>query len=52
MKLQPMSLSDAVDELEADGQSFQVFLDEDSGNINIAFRRTDGSTAVIEPVVP
>jgi hypothetical protein len=28
-----------------------VFLDEDSGGIEIAFRRADGSVAVIEPVV-
>ena len=52
MKLKPESLEDVVAELEADGQSFHVFLDEDSGEIQIAFRRGDGSVAVIEPVVP
>jgi ribosome hibernation promoting factor len=52
MKLYPQSLSDAIAELQADGQNFHVFLDEDSGAIEIAFRRADGTVAVIEPVVP
>jgi putative sigma-54 modulation protein len=52
MKLHPMSVEDAISELQSDGQSFHVFLDEDSGTIQIAFRRTDGSVGVIEPVVP
>jgi hypothetical protein len=46
-----MTISDAVAELEADGQPFFVFLDEDSGAIQIAARRADGTVAVIEPVV-
>ncbi len=52
MKLRPMSVSDAVSELEADGQAFYVFLDEDSGAIHILARRADGSMAVIEPIIP
>ncbi|HEV2034493.1 MAG TPA: ribosome-associated translation inhibitor RaiA [Candidatus Dormibacteraeota bacterium] len=51
MKLQPMSVEDAIAELESAGQSFHVFLDEDSGSIQIAFRRSDGSVGVIEPIV-
>jgi putative sigma-54 modulation protein len=51
MKLRPMTISDAVAELEADGQPFLVFLDEDSGAIQIVARRADGTVAVIEPVV-
>ena len=51
MKLRPMTISDAVAELEADGQAFHVFLDEDSGAIQIVARRADGSVAVIEPIV-
>jgi putative sigma-54 modulation protein len=51
MKLRPMTVSEAVDELEADGQAFLVFLDEDSGAIQILARRADGSMALIEPVV-
>jgi ribosome hibernation promoting factor len=51
MKLRPMTVSEAVDELETDGQAFHVFLDEDSGAIQIVTRRADGSIALIEPVV-
>ena len=51
LKLRPMSIADAVAELEADGQAFLVFLDEDSGAIEIVARRADGSVAVIEPIV-
>jgi len=52
LKLRPMSLADAVAELEADSQAFFVYLDEDSGEIQIAVKRADGSVAIIEPVVP
>jgi ribosome hibernation promoting factor len=52
MKLHPMTVSEAVAELEADGQAFHVFLDEDSGTIQIVARRADGSVAVIEPIIP
>jgi putative sigma-54 modulation protein len=52
LKLRPMSLEDAISELQSDGQAFHVFLDEDSGGIRIAFCRADGSVGVIEPVVP
>jgi putative sigma-54 modulation protein len=52
MKLRPMSVGDAIAELQSDGEAFHVFLDEDSGAIEIAFRRADGSVAVLEPIVP
>jgi putative sigma-54 modulation protein len=51
LKVRPMTVEGAVAELEADGQTFLVYLDEDSGALQIAVRRADGSTAVIEPVV-
>ncbi len=52
MKLLPESIEQAIAELDSDGQAFHVFLDEFSGSIQIAFRRADGSVAIIEPVVP
>ncbi len=52
LKLRPVSVHEAVAELQSDGQTFHVFLDEDSGLIEIAFRRSDGSIGIIEPVVP
>jgi putative sigma-54 modulation protein len=51
LKLRPMTVSEAVAELEADGQPFYVFLDENSGAIQIVARRSDGSMALIEPIV-
>ena len=51
LKLRPMTVSEAVAELEVDGQPFYVFLDENSGAIQIVARRSDGSMAVIEPIV-
>jgi putative sigma-54 modulation protein len=52
LKLRPMSEEEAVSELQADGQPVVVYLNEDSGEIQILVRRADGSLAVIEPVVP
>ena len=52
IKLMPETLEQAVAELESDGQSFHIFLDEFSGGIQIVFRRPDGSVAVIDPVIP
>jgi len=52
IKLRPTSVEDAIAELQSDGQSFHVFLDEDSGLVEVAFRRTDGSVGIIEPIVP
>ncbi|HZQ50125.1 MAG TPA: ribosome-associated translation inhibitor RaiA [Candidatus Dormibacteraeota bacterium] len=51
MKLKTLTELEALKELEADGQAFHVFLEEDSGEIEIAYRRADGSIAIIEPVV-
>jgi putative sigma-54 modulation protein len=52
LRLHPMSVEDAIAELQSDGQSFHIFLDEDSGQVEVAFKRTDGSFGIIEPVVP
>ncbi len=51
-KLRPMSEAEAVAELQEDSQAVVVYLDENSGEIQILVRRADGSLAVIEPVVP
>ena len=51
LRLHPMSVGDAIEELQSDGQSFHVFLEEDSGRVEIAFRRSDGSVGIIEPVI-
>ena len=51
MKLRAETEEEAVKELMADGQSFHVFVEEGSGEIEIAFMRADGSVGIIEPIV-
>ena len=51
MILKPEPLERVVEQLQADGQAFHVYLDENTGEIQIAYRRADGTVAVIEPVV-
>ena len=51
LKLRPESLEDAVDALDTADQPFYVFLDEETGAVNVCFRRPGGAVAVIEPVV-
>ena len=43
------SVSQAMDALEANGYLFHLFLDEDTGDLNLIYRRGDGSVAIIEP---
>jgi putative sigma-54 modulation protein len=52
LKLRPMTEAEALSELMADGQPVVVYLDEQSGDIQIMVRQADGTLAVIEPVVP
>jgi putative sigma-54 modulation protein len=52
VKLLPQSTDQAVADLVSNGEAFHIYLDEFSGGIQIAFRRADGSVAVIEPVIP
>ena len=50
--LKPESLEQAEANLESNGYLFHVFLDEDSGEVNVIYRRADGSTAILEPILP
>ena len=52
LKVRPMSVGEASSELMSDSQPFLVYVDEDSGDLQIMVRRADGSLAVIEPVIP
>jgi len=51
LKLRPETLEDAIDALDTASQPFYVFLDEETGAVNVCFRRPNGGVAVIEPVV-
>ena len=45
------SISQAIQALETNGHVFHLFLDEDSGELNLVYRRADGSMTIIEPRV-
>jgi putative sigma-54 modulation protein len=47
--LKPMSPEEAVEQLELIGHDFFVFRSDDSGEINVVYRRRDGAYGVIEP---
>ena len=47
--LHPMSAEEAIEQLELIGHDFFVFRNDDSGEINVVYRRRDGDYGVIEP---
>jgi putative sigma-54 modulation protein len=47
--LHGMSPEEAVEQLELIGHDFFVFRNDDSGEINVVYRRRDGDYGVIEP---
>lgn len=49
--LKPETLEHAAAQLEAGEQQFHLFLNEDSGEVNVIYRRADGGLRVIEPVL-
>ena len=46
--LEPISLDDAILQMELTGHSFYAYLDEESGNVCIVYNRRDGGYGVIE----
>ncbi|MGH7904732.1 MAG: ribosome hibernation-promoting factor, HPF/YfiA family [Candidatus Dormibacteraceae bacterium] len=52
VRLQPRSAQKILSELATGEEAFRVFLDEDGGEVKVAYRRRDGSLAIIEPVIP
>ena len=49
VEVSPMSAEDAVLEMEKLGYTFWMFLDEDTKQINLIFKRLDGSYGLIQP---
>jgi putative sigma-54 modulation protein len=47
--VKPMSPDEAVLQLELIGHDFFVFQDAESGDVNVVYRRRDGSYGLIEP---
>ncbi len=49
--MQPMFEEDAIAEMEELGHSFFVFLDAETEQVAVVYRRTDGNYGLIQPVV-
>lgn len=50
VEVAPMNPEDAAYEMERLGYSFWMFLDEDSKQINLIFKRLDGTYGLIKPI--
>ena len=50
VEVNPMSAEDAALEMEKLGYTFWMFLDEDTKQINLIFKRLDGSYGLIQPI--
>ncbi len=48
--LLPMTVEEAIDDMELVGHSFYVFLDADSGTVKVLYLRDDGNIGLIDPV--
>jgi putative sigma-54 modulation protein len=49
--VKPMTAEEAVLQLELVGHDFFVFQNDESGEINVLYRRKDGGYGLIEPQV-
>jgi putative sigma-54 modulation protein len=49
--MQPMFEEDAIAQMEELGHAFFVFLNAESNEVAVLYRRTDGSYGLIEPVI-
>jgi putative sigma-54 modulation protein len=47
--LKPMPIADATDQLELSGQNFFLFLNPETKEVNLAYKRKNGDYAVIQP---
>lgn len=50
-KLTPMTLNEAMEEMELLGHSFYVFLEAKSNSIQVIYQRKDGDLGLIEPEI-
>lgn len=49
--LNPMTLDEAIEEIELLGHSFYVFLDAKTESVQVLYRRNDGDLGLIEPQI-
>jgi len=50
-KIKPMSVDEAIAQMELLGHSFFLFFDADAGEVRLLYRRDDGNYGLIEPEV-
>ena len=50
-KLTPMTVQEAMEEMELLGHSFYVFLEAKSNTIQVLYQRNDGDLGLIEPTI-
>lgn len=50
-KLKPMTVNEAMEEMELLGHSFYVFLEAKSNTIQVLYQRNDGDLGLIEPTI-
>lgn len=50
-ELAPMTVEDAIEELELVEHSFFVFLNKANGNVNVVYKRNDGDYGLIQAVI-
>lgn len=48
LDLHPMTLEEALDQIEMVGHDFYIYLDEETNKVNVLYIRSDGDYAVIE----
>ncbi|HUT75558.1 MAG TPA: ribosome-associated translation inhibitor RaiA [Armatimonadota bacterium] len=49
VQLTPMAVEEAIDEMEMLEQQFLVFVNGDSGRVNVVYRRDDGGYGLVDP---
>lgn len=50
-KLAPMTVEEAIEELELLGHAFYVFLDAKTNTVQVIYKRNDGDIGLIEPEI-
>ena len=50
-KLAPMTVNEAMEEMELLGHSFYVFLEAKSNTVQVLYKRNDGDLGLIEPEI-
>jgi putative sigma-54 modulation protein len=50
-ELKPMSMEEAIDQMQLLGHDFFLYYNPDTNNVNLLYKRQDGNLGLIEPLV-